>query len=65
MAKGKPDGSTQPPQTSGHGPAPEHRETVRRGYEAAREPERQPDGDPGPMQTVQDSSTQDDGKSKE
>jgi hypothetical protein len=41
----------QPPQTSGRrDPAHEHRGTVRRGYEAAEDPERQGDGDPGPDQ---------------
>jgi hypothetical protein len=41
----------QPPQTSGRrDPAHEHRGTVRKGYEASRDPERQGDGDPGPAQ---------------
>lgn len=45
----------QPPQTSGRrDPAHEHEGTVRKGYEAAQDPERQGDGDPGPEQ-VRDS----------
>jgi hypothetical protein len=49
----------QPPQTSGRrDPAHEHAGTVRRGYEAARDPERQGDGDPGPGQIAEDPSQQ-------
>jgi hypothetical protein len=51
------DGGKQPPQTSGRrDPAHEHDGAVRRGYEAAQDPERQGDGDPGPEQ-VRDSSS--------
>ncbi|HEX6306805.1 MAG TPA: hypothetical protein VFZ69_01390 [Longimicrobiales bacterium] len=38
--------------------AHEHEGTVRKGYEAARNPERQGDGDPGPEQVVERSSQQ-------
>jgi hypothetical protein len=47
----------QPPQTSGRrDPAHEHDGTVRKGYDAAQDPERQGDGDPGPEQ-IRDSSS--------
>jgi hypothetical protein len=49
----------QPPQTSNRrGKAHEHERTVRRGYEAAQDPERQGDGDPGPEQIRERSSVQ-------
>jgi hypothetical protein len=49
----------QPPQTSGRrDPAHEHEGTVRKGYEAARDPEKQGDGDPGPDQLRKSSSMQ-------
>ncbi|HSJ25638.1 MAG TPA: hypothetical protein VK929_13270 [Longimicrobiales bacterium] len=52
-------GGKQPPQTSGRrDPAHEHEGTVRRGYEAAQDPERQGDGDPGPDQVREDDSNQ-------
>ncbi|HSJ25633.1 MAG TPA: hypothetical protein VK929_13245 [Longimicrobiales bacterium] len=52
-------GGKQPPQTSGRrDPAHEHEGTVRRGYEAAQDPERQGDGDPGPDQISDDDSQQ-------
>jgi hypothetical protein len=48
----------QPPQPSGRRePAQEHSGTVRRGYEAAEDPERQGDGDPGPDQTGKSTGT--------
>jgi hypothetical protein len=41
----------QPPQVSGRrDPAHAHEGTVRKGYDAAQDPERQGDGDPGPDQ---------------
>lgn len=47
-AREKPRSGKQPPQTPGRRvPAQEHEDTVRKGYDAAREPERQGDGDPG------------------
>lgn len=39
-------------------PAHEHERTVRKGYEAARDPERQGDGDPGPEEVRDDSTKQ-------
>lgn len=55
-AQESPRTEKQPPQTSGRrDPAHEHEGTVRRGYEAAQDPERQGDGDPGPEQ-IRDSS---------
>jgi hypothetical protein len=51
--EGQEDPSTekQPPPTPGrHDPAHEHEEAVRKGYDAALEPEAQGDGDPGPTQ---------------
>jgi hypothetical protein len=61
QASGEPSktGGKQPPQTSGRrDPAHEHEGTVRRGYEAAQDPERQGDGDPGPDQIRESSSMQ-------
>jgi hypothetical protein len=52
-------GGSQPPQTSGRrDPAHEHDATVRKGYEAAEEPEKQGDGDPGPDRIAEGSSQQ-------
>jgi hypothetical protein len=49
----------QPPQTSNRrGKVHEHEPNVRRGYEAAQDPERQGDGDPGPDQVRERSSVQ-------
>jgi len=49
----------QPPQTSNRrGKVHEHEPTVRKGYEAAQDPERQGDGDPGPDQARNRSSHQ-------
>jgi hypothetical protein len=49
----------QPPQTSNRrGKAHEHEPTVRKGYEAAENPEAQGDGDPGPEQLGERSSLQ-------
>jgi hypothetical protein len=54
----QPEAEKQPPQTSGRrDPAHEHDAAVRKGYDAAQEPERQGDGDPGPDQ-VSDSPSQ-------
>jgi hypothetical protein len=61
QASGEPSesGGKQPPQTSGRrNPAHEHEGTVRKGYEAAQDPERQGDGDPGPDQIRESSSMQ-------
>lgn len=50
-------GGKQPAQASGRrDPAHEHDGTVRRGYEAAQDPERQGDGDPGPDQVSESDS---------
>jgi hypothetical protein len=47
---------SQPPQTSGRrDPAHEHESTVREGYDAAQEPEKQGDGDPGTEQISESS----------
>jgi hypothetical protein len=55
----QPKTGKQPPQTSGRrDPAHEHDATVRKGYEAAQEPERQGDGDPGPDQIREQPSQQ-------
>jgi hypothetical protein len=55
----EPRNEPQPPQTSGRrDPAHEHEPSVRRGYEAAEEPERQGDGDPGPDRIRQSSAQQ-------
>jgi hypothetical protein len=49
----------QPPQTSNRrGKAYEHEPTVRKGYEAAENPEAQGDGDPGPAEISERSSVQ-------
>jgi hypothetical protein len=49
----------QPPQTSGRrDPAHEHKGSVRKGYEAAEDPEQQGDGDPGPDRIRKASSQQ-------
>jgi hypothetical protein len=37
-----------PQKAGGDSPAQEHEDTVQKGYDAAEEPERQGDGDPGP-----------------
>jgi hypothetical protein len=58
-AQQSPKTEKQPPQTSGRrDPAHEHEGTVRKGYEAARDPEKQGDGDPGPEQVRDSSSVQ-------
>ncbi|HEX2168124.1 MAG TPA: hypothetical protein VHG09_12900 [Longimicrobiales bacterium] len=58
-AKDAPPTPKQPPQTSNRrGKAHEHEPTVRKGYEAAQNPERQGDGDPGPEQISERSSMQ-------
>lgn len=58
-AKEAPRTPKQPPQTSNRrGRAHEHEPTVRKGYEAAQNPERQGDGDPGPEQIRKNSSMQ-------
>jgi hypothetical protein len=49
----------QPPQTSGRrDPQHEHKGTVRKGYDAAQDPEKQGDGDPGPEQLKDSPSLQ-------
>jgi hypothetical protein len=58
-AKDEPRTPRQPAQTSNRrGKAHEHEPTVRKGYEAAQNPERQGDGDPGPEQVAERSSMQ-------
>jgi hypothetical protein len=58
-ARDAPRTPKQPPQTSNRrGKAHEHEPTVRKGYEAAQNPERQGDGDPGPEQIRERSSLQ-------
>src|SRR5690606_34376326 len=58
-AKEAPRTPKQPPQTSNRrGKVHEHEPTVRKGYEAAQDPERQGDGDPGPDQARNRSSHQ-------
>lgn len=58
-ARDAPKTPKQPPQTSNRrGRAHEHEPTVRKGYEAAQNPERQGDGDPGPEQIRERSSLQ-------
>lgn len=58
-AREAPETPKQPPQTSNRrGKAHEHEPTVRKGYEAAQNPERQGDGDPGPEQISERSSLQ-------
>jgi hypothetical protein len=55
--QGREDPSTeeQPPRTPGRrDPAHEHEEMVRKGYDAALEPEPQGDGDPGPTHPAAD-----------
>ena len=58
-AREAPRTEKQPPQTSNRRDAAhEHDATVRKGYEAARNPERQGDGDPGPEQISEQPSQQ-------
>lgn len=58
-ARGAPRTPKQPPQTSNrHGKRHEHEPTVRKGYEAAEDPEAQGDGDPGPDRIRERSSLQ-------
>jgi hypothetical protein len=55
----QPETEKQPPQTSGRrDPAHEHTASVRKGYDAAQDPESQGDGDPGPDQVREQSSQQ-------
>jgi hypothetical protein len=59
QASGERGSGKQPPQTSGRrDPAHEHEGTVRKGYDAAQDPEKQGDGDPGPEQLKDSPSMQ-------
>jgi hypothetical protein len=55
------DGKT--PKDGTRDSAHEHERTVRKGYEAARDPERQGDGDPGPEEVSDDPPSQEPGAS--
>jgi hypothetical protein len=58
-ARDAPQTPGQPPQTSNRrDEAHEHEPTVRKGYEAAQNPEAQGDGDPGPEEIAERSSLQ-------
>jgi hypothetical protein len=60
-AREQPRTEQQPSQGSvRRDPAHEHERTVRKGYDAAQEPESQGDGDPGPDRVPQSSGTQQD-----